>query len=51
MEPKSVVLNNGTETWFVTDFAGDVDHAEFVPSKLADTPDEELLRSRLVLEP
>ena len=45
LEAKSVVLNNSTETWFMTDFAGAADHAEFSPSRLADTPDEELLRS------
>ena len=45
LEPKAVVLNNDTQTWIMTDFDGAADHAEFVPSKLADTPDVELLRS------
>ena len=45
LEPKAVVLNNDSQTWIMTDFDGAADHAEFVPSKLADTPDVELLRS------
>ena len=39
------------ETWFLTDFAGAADRADFAPSNLADTPDDELLRSRLVMGP